>query len=142
MKKTNENIILARRISEFLYEYAPTFLTASQHTLKAYKDSLTLYIRFLEESGVKPSDLTRHNFEQAWIEKWLIWLRDGRHNSPETCNNRLAALRRFLEFLGQKDVDLMYLYQEAKRIKRQKGVKKKVLGRNVALWRGLFKLTS
>ena len=51
MKKTDDAPVIARRISEFLYEYAPQFLTNSEHTLKGYNDALTLYIQFLEESG-------------------------------------------------------------------------------------------
>lgn len=47
---------------------------------------------------------------------------------PDTCNVRLGSLRVFLEYLGGKDVGFLYLYQEAKTIKRQKCVKKKVNG--------------
>ena len=128
MKKTDDAPVIARRISEFLYEYAPQFLTNSENTLKGYSDALTLYFQFLEESGVTPSNLDRHHLEKDWIEKWILWLKESRKNSPETCNNRLASLRRFLEYLASKDIKMEYLYQEAKRIKRQKCPKRKVSG--------------
>lgn len=128
MKKNDDALIIVRRISEFLYGYAPQFLTRSEHTLKGYKDSLTLYFQFLQGSGITPGSLSRHHLEKEWIEKWTIWLKDDRKNSPGTCNNRLASIRRFLEFLAEKDIRMEYLYQDARRIKRQKCPKKKVSG--------------
>jgi len=132
MKKSDDASVIARRISEFLYEYAPQFLTGSEHTLKGYKDTLTLYFQFLQERGIAPDSLTRHHLEKEWIEKWIIWLKESRKNSPDTCNNRLASIRRFLEYLAEKDIRMEYLYLEAKKVKRQKCPKRKVssLSRN------------
>ena len=48
MKKTDDAPVIARRISEFLCDYAPQFLTGSEHTLKGYKDALVLYFQFLQ----------------------------------------------------------------------------------------------
>jgi site-specific recombinase XerD len=128
MKKTDDAPVIARRISEFLYEYAPQFLTNSEHTIKGYNDALTLYFQFLEENGVSPSSLDRHHLEKDWIEKWILWLKENRNNSPETCNNRLASIRRFLEYVASKDIRMEYLYQEAKHVRRQKCPKRKVTG--------------
>lgn len=119
---------MAGYISEFLHDYAPQFLTSSEHTLKSYRDALTLYIVFLEKRGITHGSLGRHCFERGFIKEWIIWLKDVRHSSPETCNIRLGSLRAFLEFLGNKEVGLLYLYQEAKLIKRQKCQKRKVEG--------------
>jgi len=127
-KKTDDAPAIARRISEFLCDYAPQFLAGSEHTLKGYKDALTLYFQFLQDNGVSPDNLSRWHLEKEWIEKWIIWLKETRKNSPDTCNNRLASIRRFLEFLAEKDISMAYLYQESKRIKRQKCAKKKVCG--------------
>ena len=129
MKKNNrEAARMAGYISEFLHDYAPQFLTSSKHTLKSYRDALTLYIVFLDEKGITHGSLGRSCFERASIEEWIAWLKDARQCSPETCNIRLGSLRAFLEFVGNKDVGLIYLYQEAKLIKRQKCRKKKVEG--------------
>lgn len=128
MKKTDDAPVIARRISEFLCDYAPQFLTNSGHTLKGYRDSLVLYFQFLQENGVSAECLSRLHLEKEWIEKWIVWLKDTRKNSPDTCNNRLASFRRFLEYLAEKDISMAYLYQDSKRIKRQKCTKKKVSG--------------
>ncbi len=128
MKKQTDAAKLSRYISEFLYDYAPNFLTYSPHTIRSYLNTLTLYITFLESEEVLPQGFSKVHFEKGYIEKWLLWLSTVRKCCPDTCNVRLGALRVFLEYLGMKDVALLYLYHEAKTIKRLKCVKKKVNG--------------
>lgn len=128
MRKNDDAARITRYISEFLDVYAPNFLTNSEHTLKSYRNAVTLYVSFLETEGIKPVSLSRKCFERDFIENWISWMKDSRHCSPDTCNVRLASLRVFLEFLGDKEVEYLYLFQDAKKIKRQKCVKKKVHG--------------
>ena len=128
MKKNDDPMKIARHMSEFLDSYAPGFLTTSEHTLKSYRDAMVLYIGFLENSGVTPDTLSRQHFERGWIEKWIIWMKETRGCSPDTCNVRLGSFRMFLRFLGSRDIEFQYLYQEAREIKRQKCAKKKVNG--------------
>lgn len=66
MKKMNDASVIARRLYEFLWGYAPQFLTSSEHTLKGYKDTLTLYFQFLQARGITPDSLTRHHLEQEY----------------------------------------------------------------------------
>lgn len=127
-KPSGDAVLIARRVKEFLEDYAPQFLTTSDHTLKAYGDALALYFAFLQEQGVGPETLERSHLERGRIEQWVIWLKAERGNSPDTCNNRLASLRRFLEYVGSRDVSMQYLYLEAKQVKRQKSAKTKVEG--------------
>ena len=126
--RNNDAVALSRYISSFLYDYAPNFLTHSECTLKSYKDALTLYVLFLESEGIAPSAFTKACFERRFIEKWIIWLKESRGCSPTTCNVRLSSIRVFLQFIGSRDVGLMYLYQDARAIKRQKSIRKKVDG--------------
>lgn len=128
MRKNNEAVIFSRYISDFLYDYAPQMLTNSECTLKSYKDALTLYVLFLELEGITPSGFTKTCFERLHIEKWICWIKENRRCCPDTCNVRLASIRVFLEYVGSRDVSLMYLYQDARLIKRQKCAHKKVNG--------------
>ena len=127
-RNSNEAVKFARYISDFLYDYAPNMLTNSEHTLKSYKDALTLYIKFLESEGITPSKFSKICFERLKIEDWIRWLKEIRNCSPDTCNVRLSSFRIFLEYVASRDVSLIYLFHEAKLIKRQKCVKKKVCG--------------
>lgn len=128
MKKNDEPAKIAYFISDFLNTYAPTFLTNSRHTLKSYKDSLVLYLSFLETEDIKPDCFSRKCFERAWIEKWILWLKETRLCSADTCNVRLGSLRVFLEYLGEKDIEYLYLYQEAKKSNGRNAPKRKYAG--------------
>lgn len=128
-RATNESIKIAGYISQFLNEYAPSQKTNSAHTLRSYQNALALYLTFLEnEKKIRCTNLKGNCFYRTVIEEWLIWLREMRGCSPESCNNRLSSLRAFLKFLGSRDITYLCLYQEATGIQRQKCVKKKVDG--------------
>jgi site-specific recombinase XerD len=128
-KATNESIIIARHINEFLNEYVPSQKSRSDHTLKSYQYALTLYIGFLEtEKGINPERLYGGCFSRIIIEEWLQWLMEYRGCSPETCNNRMASLRAFLKYLGSREISQLYLSEDATKIQRKKEVRKKVKG--------------
>jgi site-specific recombinase XerD len=129
MKKSTEAACkIARHIGQWLNEYAPSQQSSSTHTIKSYAHALSLYISFLEvEKKITPSDLRPECFCRAYIEEWLTWLVKNRGSSPETCNNRLAALRTFLKYLG-RDVTLLFLVQDASQVLRRKTFRKKVSG--------------
>jgi len=129
MRATNESVALARHINAFLNEYAPSQKTRSAHTLKAYDDTLSLYIGFLEaEKGIHSGNLSGDCFGVTNIEDWLVWLMESRSCGPATCNNRLASLRSFLKYLGGRDISYLHLSQAASRIERRKVYAGKVTG--------------
>lgn len=129
MKKNNKNAAkISRYMSEFLYDYAPNFLTYSEHTIRSYKEALSLYVTYLESIGITPSSLDIFHFNKEHIEGWMKWLSNTRNCCPDTCNVRLGSLRVFLQFLSNKDIAYLYLYQESKLVKRKKCFKKKVEG--------------
>jgi len=130
MKKVNkESIAIARHIRTFLFEYVPSQKSHSPHTLRSYQYALTLYIGYLEtQKGIVPEKLCAECFSRIIIEEWLVWLLEERHCSPETCNNRLASLRAFLKYLGERDVCYLVISYEASLIKRKKVKKKRVEG--------------
>ncbi len=120
---------IARHIAEFLNTYAPNYKTRSEHTLKSYRDTLTVYIGFLEmEKHIKPAALCGNCFSRPFVEEWLAWMRTGRNCCPDTCNVRLGALREFLKYIGSRDASFKHLYLEAKEIPKVPTVKKKVSG--------------
>ncbi len=130
MKKPGkESILIAGYISEFLDSYVLSQKTNSMNTLKSYQDAIMLYLSFLEdEKKVRNDSLNADCFRHTVIEEWLVWLREFRGCSPQSCNNRLASLRTFLKYLGSRDVAYLHFYLEAAQIPRRKCQKKKVEG--------------
>ena len=128
-KASKESVTLARHVTAFLNEYVPSQKTDSMHTLRSYKNALTLYMVFLEtKKRIRCEDFCGSCFSRENIEGWMMWLEEDRKCSNATCNNRLAALRTFLKYLGSHDPVYLHLYQEASDISRKKCVKKKVSG--------------
>lgn len=130
MKKPNKDAIaFSRHIHDWLSVYVTEVQSCSIHTVKNHKDALSLFLHFL--THVKSSDTTTFSFkllERPIIEEWILWLKNDRKSSPETCNNRLASIRAFIKYLSEKDVSLMYLACETARIPRQRTIRKKVEG--------------
>jgi site-specific recombinase XerD len=129
MRVSDKSVVIARHINTFLNEYAPLQKSRSGHTIKSYYDALSLYIGFLEtEKGLRPGDLSEECFCVLYIEEWLTWLMEHRSCSVATCNNRLASLRAFLKYLGNRDVSCLYLSQAASQIQRKNKCVKRVQG--------------
>lgn len=118
----NEALSAAKLYRKWLCECEST---KSPHTIRGYKTSMSLFISYLEETG-----LTARNFKiydafcRSTLINWLDWL-TKKGSSAETCNNRLAHIREFISYLA--DIDLVYveLLGEAKSIKHRRCIKKK-----------------
>lgn len=129
MKIESQALEISKCISSFMFEYAPTHLTTSSNTLRAYETALSLYITYLEdELCISPSDFNSKCFERKSIEGWLKWLSECNSCSADTCNYRLGALRKFISYLASRDIKYLYLELEAKKIPLRKTMKKKVSG--------------
>jgi site-specific recombinase XerD len=128
-KATKESYFIAYTINEWLNSYLPSQQIRSNHTTKAYKDTLSLYILFLEaDKKITSSTLSKECFSDKVIEEWLLWLINERNCSTKTCNNRLASMRSFLKYIGRKDISYQYIYLAATQIPRKKEIPTKVKG--------------
>lgn len=128
-KPKTESLEMAGYVYAFLTEYAPVHRTDSEHTLKNYQTSLTLYLSFLEkEKNITPSCFGINSFSLECIEGWLKWLRETRGNSAQTCNIRLGALRTFMKYLSERNIAYLSAYEIACTVPSRKVPKRKVNG--------------
>jgi site-specific recombinase XerD len=129
MKATKESVVIAKYINTFLNNYMPSQKTKSEYTVKSYEEALSLYLGYLEiEKSINSGNLCGDCFSAENIESWLVWLREKRENSPQTCNTRLASLRAFVKYLGKQDIKYLHLAQSASQIDRRKTTAPKVVG--------------
>ena len=127
MKKTEkEAVAIARHIRGFLSDYE--VFRKSEHTIRSHEMALSLFIAFLETKGVNPEKLNFDSFNSGMIVEWMKWMRKERGCSPETCNNRLSGIRKFLGYLGHREVGALQISNEASHVERMKTTKKKVSG--------------
>ena len=129
MTKVNkESIDIANYINKYLNGYIQSSKSTSECTLKSYRDSLRLYLEYLETMGINLTNLSYDCFNNKNIENWLIYLKDSRNNTNQTINLRLTSLKVFLEYLGKQDISLLHIHTEACTISKRKTPKTKVKG--------------
>ncbi|ACV63055.1 integrase family protein [Desulfofarcimen acetoxidans DSM 771] len=89
---------------EFLETYLPRQLGRSSKTIKSYKDSLTVFRRYLyDECHISVAAFKFADCNQKCIQEFIIYLKDN-NNSPGTCNQRLTALKSYLWFAADRDI--------------------------------------
>lgn len=114
-------------ISDFLGKYLPAVRGMSTNSVKAYRDTFTLLLRYCaDERKMDKSKIEMSIFTKDMIESFLDWLEKTRNVSIRTRNARLAALRSFFSYVLDKDPSLMMLSQSVLSIPLKKAPKKTI----------------
>ena len=96
MKPTN----FAYHLTEYLSKYLPSQVGASTNTIKSYRDTFTLLLKFCKtEKGINPDRLTLNHLEKVLVEDFLFWIEKEKKCSVSTRNQRLAAIHSFFRYL-------------------------------------------
>jgi site-specific recombinase XerD len=99
---------LARALRDFFSNHLPSLRGFSPHTVKSYRDTLVLLLRFVaEHHGRNVVDLDFDHFEPQRIIAFLEHLEDKRHNTVSTRNVRLAAVHSFFRYAAQSHPDCL-----------------------------------
>jgi len=107
-------------VRDFLLEYLPRQRCLSSNTVLSYKQTLRLFVRYLQEvHGLRIKDIHFSIISKNHLDGFLDWLVSIRKCSGTTRNQRLMAMRSFLEYAGQRDIALMGLYTSVLTIHRQ-----------------------
>ena len=116
-----------KHVRGFLTVYLPKNRCYSQHTVKAYRDTLNLFRQFMFDE--KKIAFTQIHFDligHEVIDEFLLWLQKTRGNSASTKNHRLAALKSFLHYCAMEDSTLMAIYMDVQKIPSQRVARNKV----------------
>lgn len=101
-------------VRRFLLEYLPKQRCLSENTILSYRQMLNLFVAYMrDEKGMGATDLTFSRIDRDTILGFLAWLENVRGCSASTRNQRLMALRSFLDFAGQIDCTQTALYLSA-----------------------------
>ena len=122
--KTADFWVLARR---FLHDYMPVTRNLSDKSVEAYKQSLKVYLDFLElEQGISNEKVTFESFAKDNIKDFVRWLTE-KSCSAKTINLRLTAIRSFLKYSSEEDFELRGIYTEVCSVKKVKEEKKPIV---------------
>ncbi len=96
----------------------------SEKTALAYKQTFNLLRHyFREQKGIRFDQMSFSCFSRSNIYDYLMWLKDIRKNSVSTLNLRLSAIKSFLKYCGEEDLELMPFYLNISGIHAFKGAK-------------------
>lgn len=109
---------------EFLETYLPRQLGRSPKTIKSYKDTLTIFRRYLhDECHISIATFKFKDCDQKCIQNFIIYLKDN-GNSPGTCNQRLTAIKSYLWFASDRNIAIQSVALFISRIPQCKAPKK------------------
>lgn len=60
-------------------------------------------------------------FSRSSIYDFLMWLKNARNSSTQTLNLRLSAIKAFLKYCSEEDIELMPVYLDVSSIHAFKG---------------------
>jgi integrase/recombinase XerD len=96
---------LFAHVQSYFTEYLPRQRGASAHTIRAYRDALTLLLRFVADQRGRGLDaLQLSDLDADAVTRFLDHIEVERSNSPITRNCRRAAIRGFFKHLLRNDV--------------------------------------
>jgi len=99
-------------VQSFFEDHLERHCGASHHTVRAYRDTLTLLFRFLADRlGCAINDLQLDDLHVESIKAFLVHLEHDRANSAATRNYRLTAIRSFFRHLIRQDLSRANQYQ-------------------------------
>lgn len=97
MKFVDEKLF--RTIRNFLEVYLPRQRRYSPNTKKSYRESLNLFLRFLQiECKVSLMGLSFSHINSHNTSRFMAWLKEQRNNSASTVNSRLMAIKSFAKY--------------------------------------------
>lgn len=122
--KSSDFWMLARR---FLHDYMPVTRNLSDKSVEAYKQSLKVYLEFLElEQGISNEKVSFDSFTRENIKDFIHWLTE-KSCSAKTINLRLTAIRSFLKYSSEEDFELRGIYTDICSVKKVKEEKKPIV---------------
>lgn len=108
--KQNDNFSFY--LSKYMGEYLPGQRNVSVNTIRSYRDTFILLIRYCEnEYGISPDKLKISFFSYDKVESFLTYLENTVHSSISTRNQRLAAIKSFFRFIQVEEPEHLYLSQ-------------------------------
>ena len=112
-------------LRDFLVDYLITKRNFSDKTAKAYRQTMKLLRNYFSEvKDISFASMDFSCFSRSNIYDFLLWLRDARKNSVQSLNLRLAAIKSFLKYSSEEDIELTAAYHEVAGIHAFRGTKK------------------
>lgn len=112
---------LAGALRGFFVEHLPVVRGLSSNTVRSYRDTLVLFLRFLGSCRKLPvANLDLSDFDRNAVLAFLDHLEKGRGNTTSTRNARLAALRSFAHYAAERAPEHLGAMQQVLAVPRKR----------------------
>lgn len=112
-------------LRDYILVYLPVHRKMSGKTIQTYKQALNQYRIYLKnEKKIPFTKIDFGSFSRDLIYGFLIWMREANGNSVHTLNLRMAAIKSFLRYCSEKNIELTAVYLAAASIHSFKGAEK------------------
>ena len=105
-------------IKNYFTIYLPAHRSSSPYTIKNYRKTLTQYLEFIAaKNNTKIMSVTFPMLTRSVTDEFISYLVDVKKVAPATRNNKLAAIKGFLQYASGCRAEYMELYSEISKIK-------------------------
>ncbi len=116
-----------KHVRGFLTVFLPKNKCYSNHTVKAYRDTINLFRQFMfEEKKISFTSINFDRINHDVIYEFLTWLQNTRGCGASTKNHRLAALKSFFHYCAMEDPALMAIYMDVQKVRSQRVIRSRV----------------
>jgi site-specific recombinase XerD len=102
----------ATHLTAFLTTYMADQRNASPNTIRSYRDTFVLLLRYLRDARDRSVEtVTLASVDAPTVVAFLEYLQTERGCSPRTCNQRLAAIHAFARYVQSEAPDCLLAIQ-------------------------------
>lgn len=124
---TMENKTFQILLQNFFLKWMMGQKKVSPATIQSYKDTFRILFVYLSEvHGVNPSSVKMDLIHADTIIGFLHYLEKDRKNSLKTVNNRLAAIKSFIDYVSYECPEYSEVIRKIKRVPFRKCEKKEI----------------
>lgn len=103
----------AKYLTEFLADYLPLQKNVSRNTIRSYRDTFKLLIKYYRDiKKIQIERITLNDLSSAGVIEFLKWLETDRECSISTRNQRLAAIHSFFRYIQAEEPDGIFHFQK------------------------------
>ena len=114
--KTMPEELFFSKTRDYLDSYLNRQCGKSPHTVKAYRDVLTMFRRYiLEEKGVSILKFKFSECTREFVLDFICHMKDKGY-VPSSCNQRLSAIKAYLWFVADGDITFQPLAMSVSRV--------------------------
>ena len=103
MKAKGFHELFFSRTREYLDSYLALQCSRSPHTVKAYRDALTIFRRYVTSQGLSLKSFSFDDCTRDFLLGFLEYLQQNGYEKS-SCNQRLAAIKSYMWYVADGDI--------------------------------------